>query len=182
MGFLNPNDSSEMLYGASGDVRNEINSYVDPSTAGHYAGEQEIPGSLIIASLVKATRMINTYLEPVYADQIPFATTQLVPKMVDVIASDIATYFTLRSSTASLGKVSEEKKQAYYDHYMDPETGMLIMISGRKIQLPELTGNSPYEGKSIRERNRHPIFDVDNETNAGPDPNLIRDIENERDT
>lgn len=182
MAFPNPVNASEILYGTSGDVRNEINSYASVTTLGHYADETELPGALIVAGLRKATRLINVYLEPVYADQIPFQNTVDVPVMLDEIASDIATYYTLRSSAANLGKVTDDKKKAYYDDYVNPTTGVLVMISQRKIQLPELSSASPFEGKSIRQRNRHPVFDINNETGAGPDPNLIQDIESERGT
>lgn len=180
MAFANPSDSTEIFYGSSGDVRNEINSYLQVTTAGHYADENELPGSLIINSIRKATRLINVYLEPVYADQIPFTVTADVPKYLDEIASDMATYYVFRSLTARLGKIPDEKKQDYYDRYVDWKEGILALIAKGDIQLPELSSTTPVEGKSVRARNRHPIFDVDSELNQGPDPDLIDDIERDR--
>lgn len=180
MALVNPNLATEILYGNSGDVRNEINSYQQVTTAGHYADENEIPGILIIAGMRRATRIINAFLEPVYADQVPFATVAAVPLILDEISSDMATYFTLRSSAAALGKVSDQKKLDYYDSYVDPQKGMLSLISQRKIQIPELTSVSPFEGKQIRAEGRYPVFDISDETGAGPDPKLIDDIGSER--
>ena len=180
MALVNPNDSTEILYGSSGDVRNEINSHVAVSTAGHYADENEIPGSLIIASLRKATRMINGFLEPVYADQIPFGTTADVPKLLDEIGSDMAMYYVFRSASVLLGKLPDEKKEAYYDQYVDAETGILVRIADKKVQLSELTAVSPQEAKSIRESGRHPVFDVNDIKNQDVDYKLLEDIERER--
>lgn len=180
MALLNPNDSSEVLYGSSGDVRNEINSHVAATTAGHYADENEIPGSLIIASLRKATRMINGFLEPVYADQLPFLAIADVPKLIDEIGSDMATYYVFRSASVLLGRLPDEKKEAYYDQYVDAETGFLVRIADSKIQLPELTAITPLEAKSIRTLGRHPVFDVDDIKNQEVDYKLLEDIERER--
>lgn len=180
MAFLNPADSTEVFYGTSGDIRNEFNSFQDPASAEHYADEKEIPGSLIIAACRKATRFINAYIEPVYADQVPFSDTASVPKILDEIGSDIATYFVIRSSKAALGKMTDEKKLAYWDQYTDPETGMLTMMKNREMQIPELTPVSPLEAKSTRSRSRTPIFDVDDPTNWRVDPDLEKDIQDER--
>src|SRR5260221_7522002 len=125
MAFLNPTDSTEVLCGSSGDVRNEINAYMAVTTAGHYADENELSGTLIVTSLRKATRIINAYLSPVYSNQIPFLTIATVPKIVDEISSDIATYLSLRSLAAKVGPVSNDKKQEYYDAYLSEKDGML---------------------------------------------------------
>ena len=180
MSFANPSDSAEILYGASGDVRNELNAYVAANTAGHYADETEIPGSLIVNSLRKATRVINIYLEPVYADQIPFQATASVPKMLDEIASDLAVYYTLRSLSAKVAPISTEKKRDYYDVYVEPKTGILDQLRERKLQLPELTAGFANDVQAIRKEGRAPIFDMDKPTNWEVDSRLIEDIEQER--
>lgn len=181
MGFPNPSDSTEIFYGASGDVRDEVNAYVLASTAGHYSDETELPGSLIVASLRRATRLIDTYLEVAYSEKLPITAAADVPRIIDEIASDIGVYYVLRSMTAKLGRVSDDKKQQYFDIYTDPENGMLVRIADKKMQIPELSAVTPLEGKSVRERNRHPVFDVNSELNQGLDPDLQRDIERERD-
>lgn len=182
MSYLNPSDSTEVIYGSSGDVRNEINAYMQVTTAGHYADENEIPGSLITTSLRKATRLINSYLVPVFADQIPFTTIPSVPKQLEEISSDMATYFTLRSASAKVGPIDLEKKRDYYDAYMDPVNGILVMLRDRKIQLSELlTTGYGDDVKASRQQNRSPIFDVDDEKNARVDPDLLNDIQQDRD-
>ena len=180
MAFLNPNDSTEVLYGVSGDVRDEINSYVLTTTAGHYADEKEIPGSLIIASLRKATRLINVFLEPVYPDKLPLSAAGDTPKYIDEVASDIGTYYTFRASTAKLGRLPDDKKRDYFDQYIEPKTGILHQIKNRELQIPELTAESPSESKSTRAPGRHPAFDVDRELSQGVDEDLIDDLNKER--
>lgn len=180
MGFANPSDSAEILYGASGDVRDEINAHASASTAGHYVDETEMAGSLVIRSLRKATREINGFLEPVYADQIPFTATVDVPKLLDEISTDLATFYCLRSLSANLGPVSEEKKRDYYDKYMDPDNGILPRIASRKIQIPELTASYADDVKMVRDPNISPVFDMDSDLNHRVDPRLLDDISDER--
>lgn len=180
MALINPADSTEVFYGVSGDVRNEFNSFQDPTTAGHYADENEIPGASIISGLRKATRFINAYLEPVYGDQIPFTSTSQVPKILDEIGSDIATYFVIRSTKAAIGKMTDEKKMAYWDQYVDPKTGMLTLMKNREMLIPELTPVAPLEAKSIRNRNRAPIFDLDDPLKQDVSPYLLDDIADDK--
>ncbi len=182
MAFANPSDSSEILYGASGDVRSEITANANASDSGHYIDEQEMPGALVIRALRKATRIINGYLEVVYADEIPFGSTGVVPKLLDEISTDLATFYCLRSLAANLGPVSEEKKRDYYDAYINPdgENGILQKIANREVQLPELTASYPNDAQAVRAQNRAPIFDVDSDRNHNVDPRLLEDIEDER--
>lgn len=186
MGFVNPNNSSEILYGSSGDVRNEINSYASPQGAGHYVDENEVPGSSIIRGLERATRRINSYLEVVYANQIPIATVALVPTLLDDVASDMATYFVWRENMFRLAKMSDEKRQTYWqDHVSEGNTpggtmGTLPLIRERKLQLPEFTGAYTDEVKTVRTKGQAPTFDVDDETNWQTDQRTLDDIEGER--
>jgi hypothetical protein len=180
MGFPNPSNSNEILYGASGDVRNEINAYAASAFAGHYVDETEVAGSLIIRSLERATRLINGYLEVVYANQMPITTVAAVPVLLDDIASDIATFYTLRANQARMKAMSEEKRAQYYDNYIAEPDGILAKIRERKIQLPEFTGAYTDEVKSVRTEGQAPIFDVDDEKNWGVDPRTDQDIQRER--
>lgn len=180
MALVNPNNSNEILYGSSGDVRNEINAYAAQAFAGHYVDENEVPGSLIIRSLERATRLINGYLEVVYANQIPVATVASVPVLLDDIASDIATFYTIRANQARMKAMSEEKRAQYYDNYVSEEKGTLVKIRDRKIQLPEFSGAYTDEVKAVRSQGQAPIFDVDNETNWNPDQRTLDDINKER--
>lgn len=182
MGFQNPNNSSEILYGASGDVRNEINAYAAVTFAGHYVDENEVPGSLIIRSLEKSTRLINGYLEVVYSDQIPVSAAADVPVLLDDISSDIATYFVLRSNVARVAPLSEEKKKDYYGMYVSEDGGILPLLRERKIQLAEFSGVYADEVKAVRNRGQAPIFDVDSEFNHEVDPRTLDDIDSERES
>ena len=182
MAFTNPNDSSEILYGASGDVRNEINAGAAQTTPGHYVGEQEIPGSLIIGALEESTREINIYLEPVYPDQIPFTAAGDVPRFLEKISKNMATYFVWRAAYVILGNLPDEKKANYYDVYTDPKTGLLIRIANGDLTISELESQTPLETKSSIATGRTPIFDVDSDFQQAPDPNLLDDIQRERDT
>jgi len=181
MGFPSPNNSSEILYGSSGDVRNEVNAYAITSQAGHYVDETEIPGNLIIRGLERATRLINGYLEVVYSSSIPITAAANVPVLLDDIASDLATYFTLRANVARVGPISSEKKNDYYDQYINEETGILALIRERKIQITEFTAVYGDEVKAVRAEGQAPIFDVDSEFNWNTDTRTIDDIEKERD-
>ena len=180
MAFANPSDSSEILYGASGDVRNELNAHLPTSTAGHYADETELPGGLIIASLRRSTRLINGFLEAAYSAQIPFTASGDVPRMVDEISDDIATFYALRSLSASVGPVSDAKKRDYYDQYVAPPDGILVRIAKGDIQIPELTSQTAEDAKAIR-ANHAPIFDLDRDTSQGVHPDTLDDIAEERD-
>jgi len=180
MSFANPNDSVEILYGASGDVRDEINAHAANTTSGHYVDEIEMPGSLVIRSLRKATREINGYLEPVYASQIPFSSAADVPKLFDEISTDIATFYCLRSLTANLGPVSEEKKRDYYDKYFKSPDGLLVKISKREVQIPELTASYANDAKAVRSDDIAPVFDMDSDFNHNVGSELLDDISDER--
>ena len=183
MGFTNPNNANEILYGSSGDVRNEINAYAQPAGAGHYIDEIEVPATSIIRGLERATRRINSYLEVVYANQIPVATVALVPVLLDDIASDMATYFVWRENIARLAKIPDEKRRAYFDDHVSEsiETpGTLPLLRSRKLQLPEWGSSYADEVKTLRNPGQGPTFDVDAETNWGTDPRTIDDIESER--
>ena len=180
MSFVNPNDSTEVLYGASGDVRNEINTHMAAAGAGHYFGEEEIPGALIIKSLQKSTRLINMYLEPVYADQIPFTTAASVPRFLEEVGNDIGTYYVFRSAYAKLGNLPDDKKADYFGRYVDTEPpGFLVQIAERKIQLSELASSSLSDAQNSR-KGYTPIFDIDADTNQDADPDLLDDINQER--
>lgn len=179
MSLPNPSNAAEILYGVSGDVRGEINAYVPMPTGAHYADESEISGQLIINSLRKATRIINSFLEVVYADQIPFVSTDAVPVLLDEIASDLGTFYVWRSAHAIMGKVPEDKIQQYYNVYMDPDKGILAKLANREMQLPELTATYGDDVKAVR--GGHPsIFDLDSDIEFRVDPNLIEDIERDR--
>ena len=181
MSFVNPNNSQEILYGASGDVRDEINQHMAAASAGHYFGEEEIPGALIIKSLQKSTRLINMYLEPVYADKIPFTAAADVPRFLEEVSNDIGTYYVFRSAYAKLGNLPDEKKEEYFGQYVNKEPpGFLVQIAERKIALPELTDSNPSDANNVR-KGYTPIFDIDSDTSQRPDQNLLDDIEGERD-
>lgn len=181
MAFQNPSDATEILYGTSGDVRNEINAYAATTTAGHYLDEGEVPGQLIVTSLRKATRLINGYLEGVYSDQIPYGAIGDVPKLLDEISSDIATYYTLRSSVANVAPLSDNKKRDYFSDYISEDPpGILVQLRDRKVQLPEVTSSYP-EDVSTQRTNRTPVFDLDSDTQQVVSPDLLDDIASDRD-
>lgn len=183
MALLNPSDGTEVLYGNSGDVRNEINAFLQTNSPGHVVDEAEIPGALIIKSLVKATRLINGFLAPVYADNIPVTTVAGVPKLMDEAGSDIAMFYVWRSAHVLLGKMPDEKKMDYYDQYVSrnpQDPGFLILISQRKMQLPEFAQQAPNEAEDVRQISRPAIFDLDGITEQEVSPKLLEDIAEER--
>lgn len=180
MAFINPNDPTEVLYGASGDVRNEINAYASQTTQGHYVDETEIPGALIISALEESTREINMFLEPVYPDLLPFTATAAVPKYLDKVSKNMAMYFVWRSAYAILGNLPDDKKKYYYDQYTDPKLGVLTRIKDGELKLPELQTSTPNETSSSIQTGRNPIFNIDSDLNQAPDPNLLDDIQRDR--
>lgn len=184
MAFVNPTDSTEILYGNSGDVRNEINAFLTTNSPGHTADEAEIPGALIVGSLRKATRLINGFLSPVYADNIPVTTVAAVPKLIDEAGSDIAMFYVWRSAHVQLGKMPDDKKMDYYDQYVsrDPNNpGFLVLIAQSKMQLPEFASVVPNEAQDVREQSRPPIFDLDDIKDQEVSPSLLDEIASDRD-
>jgi hypothetical protein len=185
VGLANPNNASEILYGSSGDVRNEINAYAAQAGAGHYVDEAEVPASAIIRGLERATRRINGYLEVVYSDQIPVTVVSAVPVLLDDIASDLATYYVWRENAARLRQMTEEKKFNYYDVHVSEskeQPGTLPLIRERKLQIAEFTSSYADEVQAVRGEGQAPIFDVDKETNWEVDTRTLDDIERERNT
>lgn len=182
MAFVNPNDSSEILYGSSGDVRNEINAFAVQTTRGHYVDETEIPGSLVISALEESTREINLHLEAVYPDSIPFTAAADVPKYFDKMSKNMATYFVWRASYVPLGNIPDDKKKLYYDQYTEPDNGMLSRIREGKIEVPELQTETPADTSSSINTGRSSIFNIDDDLSQQPDPNLLDDIQRDRNT
>ncbi len=185
MAFLNPSDGTEVLYGSSGDIRNEINAYLQTNSPGHVADEAEIPGALIVASLRKATRLINGFLAPVYADNIPVTTVAGVPKLMDEAGSDIGMFYVWRSAYVLLGKIPDVKKLDYYDQYVSTNPmspGFLVLISQRKMQLPEFAQQAPNEAEDIRQQTRPPIFDLDDIKNQEVSRGLLDEIAEDRES
>lgn len=183
MGFTNPNNSNEVLYGTSGDVRNEINTFVSSSFGGHYVDEAELPGALIIRGLERATRIINGHLYTVYPDNIPVTPVSAVPYLLDDIATDLATFYVIRSMRARIAPIPDDKREAYYaDHMrMDKDNpGTLIAIQRREIEIPEFEAAYTDEVKAVRDQNQAPIFDVDSELNHDVDSRTIDQIDRER--
>ena len=185
MGLISPNDSTEILYGTSGDVRNELNSFASPTSVGHYIDEAEIPGASIIRGLERATRKINTYLEVVYSDLMPVTAAASVPKILDDISSDLATYYVWRSNSVRLKKMPDEKYEQYYLENVSEggptaSKGVLPQIRDRKIQIPEFASSFPSEVQTVRGLGQAPTFDVDDDTRQGVDPRTLDDIDRER--
>lgn len=185
MAFINPSDSTEVLYGSSGDVRDELNAYLRTNSPGHVADEAEIPGTLIVASIRRATRLINSFLAPVYADNIPVTTVAAVPKFLDEAASDIGMFFVWRSAHVLLGKMPDDKKLNYYDQYVSTNPmspGFLVLISQSKMQLPEFAGVLPNEADDIRQQSRPAIFDLDDIKEQEVSPGLLDEISEDRES
>ena len=185
MPLVNPSDSTEILYGSSGDVRDEINAYLKTNSPGHVADEAEIPGALIVASLRRATRLINGFLAPVYADNIPVTTVAGVPKFMDEAGSDIGLFYVWRSAHVLLGKMPDDKKLNYYDQYVSTNPnapGFLVLISQRKMQLSEFASIVPDEAEDIRQQTRPPIYDLDDIKNQEVSPGLLDEIAEDRDS
>ena len=165
----------EILYGASGDIREELNQGAIPGDQS-YLDETKIKGALIQSGRKSATRLINAKLEPVYPDQIPFASGD-VPVFLDTIANTLAVYFVKRSKHPGPAPMSDNIKAEYYDKPI----GWLDDLAERKMDLSELTSKISVAKSFFTHEGRKPAFDVDDTLEQQVDPYLLSDIADARD-
>ncbi len=154
-----------ILYGSSGDVRLEAG---DPS-------EQEVSASLLNLGRIKATRLVDSYLERVYPGQVPIAASGDVPLLVDSLVNSLAVYYIFRSLHRGINPISKDVKEEYWDKPMET----LKMLLDRELDLPEFSGVQ--SDRVIGSRSSFtPIFDVDDDLSSEVDPDLLDDIEDKR--
>lgn len=166
---------TEVAYGSSGDVREELVSGNAQSDQG-YLDETQIRGDIITRGLRRATRIINGYLEPVYPDSVPFAAGS-IPVLIDSLANDLAVCYVMRSKHSNFPPMSNETKEMYCDETKE----LLDKLAKREMQLPELT-STDYPETSNSMEGINPVFDMDAVENQGVDPDLIDDIRDEKNT
>ena len=166
---------TEVIYGSSGDVREELNAGAAPGD-NEYKGESQIKGAIITRGLRRATRIINGKLEATYPGKIPFAAGD-IPALIETIASDLAVCYTRRSKHPGPAPMSDDAKANYCDAPMD----LLKEIADREIELPELTGAVNYPETFHSQEGHTPIFDVDSVLDQEVDPDRLDDIANGRD-
>lgn len=165
---------SEVIYGSSGDTRSELVSGNAVTDQG-YLDETQIRGEIITRGLRRATRIINGYLESVYPDSVPFAAGS-IPLLIDSLANDLAVCYVMRSKHSNFPPMSNETKEMYCDETKE----LLEKLQKREMQLPELT-STDYPETSNNMEDIIPVFDMDDVTNQGVDPDLIDDIRDEKD-
>src|SRR3990167_2039058 len=112
-------------YGVSGDIRDDVK---------RNATSTELPGPEITRGQKWATAFLDGFLEPIYPDNVPFASGD-VPAMVDWMASQLGVYFTLRSLYKNRPPNWADIRTEYYDNVMD----VLKEMREGNIDIPDLS-------------------------------------------
>lgn len=154
-----------LLYGASGDVREEL---LNPT-------EQEVSANLLNLARTRATHLVDSYLEKKFPSKIPFATSGDVPGVINFITNDLAVFFVKRSTHPGPRPMTDDDKKLYYD---DNVVTLEKIVKG-EIQIPELSteGNDPIEANRS---GYTPVFDIDEIENNVIDPDLEDKISDDR--
>lgn len=161
-----------MPYGASGDVRADLNSYL-PSSHANYKGEAQIPGEAITYALAWASDEINAMLEPRYPDLIPWADGS-VPSYIDKLANCLAAGFVVENKNPG----PQPRKQDKYLSRMDHCRKTLEKLRDGEMDLPEIEKDNT--GIYFTHSGRTPAADVDAIEDQEPDVDLLDDISDRR--
>ena len=164
----------ETMYGSSGDIREIINAGSQPGD-NRYIDEREVRGALIQRARKDNSRVINGKLEPVYPDNVPFASGD-VPLLIDTIANLLSVWSIKRDKHPGPAPLSADIKEEYYDKPI----GWLDALAERKMQLTELTSAVNYPNVFGNRKDITPVFDMDDELKQRVDPELLNDIAGER--
>lgn len=164
---------AEVIYFSSGDVREAMNAGKLP-TANNYLGEIQLPGALITRGGRSATRYINGKLERVYPDSIPF-TAGSVPVLIVEVANELAECWIRRKQYPGISPMSKEDTSA-----CDSANQMLDDIADEKIELPELSASDTVGDVKHTRAGFTPVFDMDSVLDQEVDPELLEEIDSER--
>ena len=156
---------ADIVYGSSGDCRLDLGS---PS-------EVEVSAQLMFMMRTRATRLVNSYIEKLYPDKIPFTASGDVPKLLDEITNELAVFYIKRGLHPGPDPLSEDVKEEYWNKPID----LLEKISNEEIKLPELTSAEPDRVEANRD-DYVPVFDVDKIEESVIDEDLLDDIADER--
>jgi len=157
---------SELIYGLSGDVRQELG---NPS-------EVEVSAGKILTARTRATRVVNGRLEKLFPDSIPFTSSTNVPVLIDEITNELATFYVKRMSHKGIAPLSDEVKTEYWEKPMQ----MLQDIIDEKVKLPELTA-AEADRMLAPQKDYTPTFDEADELNWVVDPDKLEDIADSKD-
>lgn len=161
-------------YGASGDCRNILNSYL-PSSHPSYKGETQIPGDLIENGRKNAYALINAKLEVAYPTQVPW-TSGSEPGLIYQISNDLTLCHVYKSKNPGPAPLNKDVKAIYCTDPMK----LLDQLASFEMQLPEI-GDPLGERVFHTHADRHPVFDIDNTLSQGPSQDRLDDIADERD-
>jgi len=155
-----------IVYGVSGDVRQELG---NPSSL-------EVSTEILEKGRLRATRVVNAFVEKAYPASVPFASSGDVPVLLNEITDELAVFYVKRLTHPGPMPLTEEVKEEYWEKPMQ----MLSDILEGKIILPELTGN---QGDNIVAGTEGPdgkpytpIFNLDDDKQWMVYPDLLDDI------
>jgi len=116
-----------MLYlCTSGDVRESLGN----------PDEVEYSAITLEMSRRRATNLVNTYVQKVYPESIPFVASGDIPGMLETITIDLSVYYCKRDKHQGPAPLSDEIKEEYYDKSIS----LLEAIAKGDVELPELEG------------------------------------------
>ena len=167
---------AEIIYGISGDIREELNSGAVPGTK-NYKDETQIRGDIITKSARRATRKVNTKLRNTYPDEIPFAAIADVPLEIVSIANDLGVYYVLRAKHRGPGPLAATVKEEYYNNSISELED--IIESGVPLNELDSKGSTVSETSDTNE-DYEAVFDMDEVENQRVDPDRLDDIAADR--
>ena len=148
-------------YGVSGDVRSSLGT---PS-------ENEYSASSIALGRLRATNVINSYLEKQYPSSTPFAASGDVPALIDTIATDLSVYYLKRDKHRGPAPLSDVIKEEYWDKNIE----LLKQIRDGELKLPELDAKDTDLIQAPQESHT-PIFDEGSIEDQVVDPDRLDEI------
>ena len=148
-------------YGSSGDIRGALG---NPSS-------EEVSGADLLLSQGKATSLVDAYLEGQFPDIVPWTVEANVPNLINSITNDLSVYYIKRDKNPGPMPLAENVKVEYWDKSVD----LLVKITSRELQLPEMTSQINDQVASNRGA-FNPVFDVDDIQSQDVDPELKDDI------
>lgn len=155
-----------LYYGNSGDIRAALG---NPS-------EIEYSANDLLRARVKATSVVNSYLEKQYPDSIPFSTSGDVPTLVTSITEDLSIYFLKRDKHRGPSPLLDSIKEEYWQKSID----LLTSISNGDVSIPELDSTA---GDDIisKQSDYTPTFDEGAIEDSVIDPDKLDDISDAKD-